>query len=115
MLDERLGTVLEVVAEPRRRQILALLLERERLVGELAHELGVSQPAVSKHLRILRAAGLVDARADAQRRWYHLVAGPLAEVDSWLAPYRHFWARALGDLERHLDEMDDDLDDPEDP
>ena len=98
--------VLDVVAEPRRREILALLLQQERLVGELADELGVSQPTVSKHLRIMREAGLVEARVDAQRRWYRLVADPLAELDTWLEPYRRAWVRRLDDLER-LDEMED--------
>lgn len=83
-----------------------LLLERERLVGELAQELRVSQPTVSKHLRIMRDAGLVEARVDAQRRWYRLVAEPLTELDDWLQPYRRFWAARLDALERHLDEME---------
>jgi DNA-binding transcriptional ArsR family regulator len=100
-------TVLDVVAEPRRRQILALLLDGERLVGELADELGVSQPTVSKHLRIMREAGLVGSRVDAQRRWYHLEAEPLTELDTWLEPYRRAWAGRLDALEAHLDAMDD--------
>jgi DNA-binding transcriptional ArsR family regulator len=99
--------LLDVVAEPRRREILALLLDGDRLVGELASELGVSQPAASKHLRILREVGLVEARADGQRRWYRLVADPLIELDTWLEPYRRAWVRRLDDLERHLDEMED--------
>jgi len=99
--------LLDVVAEPRRREILALLLDGDRLVGELASELGVSQPAVSKHLRILREVGLVEARVDGQRRWYRLVADPLAELDTWLEPYRRAWVRRLDDLERHLDDMED--------
>ena len=99
--------MLDVVAEPRRRQIMALLLDGERLVGDLADELGVSQPTVSKHLRIMRAAGLVSSRVDAQRRWYHLEARPLAELDSWLEPYRRAWAQRLDDLARHLDTMED--------
>ncbi|MFN8025942.1 MAG: metalloregulator ArsR/SmtB family transcription factor [Acidimicrobiia bacterium] len=99
--------VLEVVAEPRRRQIMALLLERERLVGDLAAELHISQPAVSKHLRVMRDAGLVEARVDAQRRWYHLVGDPLAELDDWLQPYRQFWEQRLDALAQHLDSMED--------
>jgi DNA-binding transcriptional ArsR family regulator len=92
-----------VLAEPARRQILDLLLERPRLVGELTDALGLSQPGTSKHLAVLRQAGLVDVRRDAQRRWYELRAEPLAEVDDWLAPYRARWSGALDALERHLD------------
>jgi DNA-binding transcriptional ArsR family regulator len=98
-------TTFEVLAEPRRRQILDLLLTREQPVGELVGELAVSQPAVSKHLRILREAGLVEARVDAQRRIYRVRAEPLRELDEWLAPYRHMWATSLERLERHLDTM----------
>jgi DNA-binding transcriptional ArsR family regulator len=97
----------EVLAEPTRRRILDLLLERPRLVGELTDELGLSQPGTSKHLRVLRDAGLVRVRRDAQRRWYELRPDPLAELDAWLAPYRRFWADRLGTLERHLDTMPD--------
>jgi DNA-binding transcriptional ArsR family regulator len=93
----------EVLAEPVRRRILDLLRERPRLVGELTAELGLSQPGTSKHLRVLREAGLVKVRADAQRRWYELDPAPLAEVDEWLAPYRWMWADRLDALERHLD------------
>ena len=93
----------EVLAEPIRRRILDLLRERPRLVGELTAELGLSQPGTSKHLRVLREAGLVKVRADAQRRWYELDPAPLAEVDEWLAPYRWMWADRLDALERHLD------------
>jgi DNA-binding transcriptional ArsR family regulator len=99
--------VLDAVAEPRRRDILGLLQRGERPVGELVDELGVSQPTVSKHLKVLREAGLVAVRSDAQRRWYRLRPEPLAEIDSWLEPYRRAWAQRLGDLERHLDEMED--------
>jgi DNA-binding transcriptional ArsR family regulator len=94
----------EVVAEPTRRRILDLLVEREHSVGELVDSLSLSQPGVSKHLRVLRDAGLVQVRRDAQRRWYGLRAGPLAEIDTWLEPYRRFWAGRLDDLEKHLDE-----------
>ena len=92
----------EVLAEPMRRRILDLLRERPRLVGELTAELGLSQPGTSKHLRVLREAGLVRVRAEAQRRWYELVPEPLAEVDAWLAPYRWMWADRIDALERHL-------------
>ena len=97
----------DVLAEPTRRRILDLLLDRPRLVGELTDKLGLSQPGTSKHLRVLRDAGLVRVRRDAQRRWYELRAEPLAEVDAWLAPYRRFWAGRLDALERHLDAMPD--------
>ena len=97
----------EVVAEPNRRRILDLLLEGERPVGDLVRELAVSQPAVSRHLRVLRDAGLVDVRSDAQRRLYRVRSEPLRAIDDWLAPYRAQWAPRLDDLERHLDVMDD--------
>ena len=93
----------EVLAEPARRRILDLLRERPRLVGELTAELGLSQPGTSKHLRVLRDAGLVRVRPEGQRRWYELVPEPLAEVDAWLAPYRWMWADRFDALERHLD------------
>jgi DNA-binding transcriptional ArsR family regulator len=97
----------EVVAEPNRRRILDLLLDGERPVGDLVRELAVSQPAVSRHLRVLRDAGLVDVRSDAQRRLYRVRPEPLRVIDDWLAPYRAQWATRLDDLERHLDVMDD--------
>jgi DNA-binding transcriptional ArsR family regulator len=93
-----------VLAEPTRREILDLLRDGERPVGELVDHLHLSQPAVSKHLRVLREAGLVEVRADAQRRLYRLRPGPLAEVDAWLTPYRRLWNRSLDKLERHLEE-----------
>jgi DNA-binding transcriptional ArsR family regulator len=96
-------TTYDALAEPTRRRILDLLLERPRMVGELAELLGLSQPGTSKHLRVLREAGLVRARTDAQRRWYELCPGPLREVDGWLEPYRALWAGRLDALERHLD------------
>ncbi|MCF3141981.1 ArsR/SmtB family transcription factor [Streptomyces platensis] len=98
----------DVLAEPSRRKILDLLLERPRLVGELTQQLGLSQPGTSKHLRVLREAGLVQVRQDAQRRWYELRPEPLAELDAWLAHYRHLWTGHLDALERHLDAMEDD-------
>src|SRR4051794_2592783 len=97
----------EVLAEPNRRRILDLLLDREQPVGALVDALGVSQPAVSKHLKILRDAGLVTVRADAQRRLYRVQAEPLRAIDDWLAPYRARWSRHLDDLEHHLDTMED--------
>jgi DNA-binding transcriptional ArsR family regulator len=97
----------DVLADPTRRRILDLLLERPRLVGELTDELGLSQPGTSKHLRVLREAGLVAVRPEAQRRWYELRPAPLAEIDAWLAPYRRFWNDRLEALERRLDEMPD--------
>jgi DNA-binding transcriptional ArsR family regulator len=96
-------TLFDVLSDASRRSILDLLLERERSVSELVGSLGMSQPAVSKHLRVLRDAGLVKVRIDAQKRWYGLDAKPLAEVDAWLAPYRRYWADRLDELERSLD------------
>jgi DNA-binding transcriptional ArsR family regulator len=98
-------TVFEVLAEPTRRRILDLLRERPRLVGELTERLGQSQPGTSKHLRVLREAGLVRVRRDAQRRWYELEPEALVEVDAWLRPYRELWSHSLDALERHLDAM----------
>ena len=97
----------EVVAEPNRRRILDLLIGDEKAVGELVRELTVSQPAVSKHLRILRDAGLVDVRTDGQRRVYRIRAEPLRELDVWLAPYRVLWTSALDQLEHHLGDIPD--------
>src|SRR5438105_286172 len=99
------ATTFELVAQPTRRRILDLLRERARSVGELVKLLGLSQPGVSKHLRVLREAGLVRVRRDAQRRWYELEPKPLAELDEWLEPYRQLWEDRLDALERHLDEM----------
>jgi DNA-binding transcriptional ArsR family regulator len=92
----------EVLAEESRRRILDLLSPQERPVGELVELLGLSQPAVSKHLKVLRQAGLVESRRDAQRRIYRVSPEPLREVDEWLAPYRRQWAGGLNALERHL-------------
>ena len=97
----------DVLAEPTRRHILDLLRETERPVNELVTELRMSQPGVSKHLRVLREAGLVEARTDAQRRIYSIRPEPLAEIDAWLRPYRRLWASRLDALERHLDEQED--------
>ena len=100
-------SLFDVIAEPNRRRILDLLREHERPVGDLVEALAVSQPAVSKHLRVLRDAGLVEARTDAQRRVYRVRAEPLHSIDEWLAPYRAMWSASLDDLERHLDSIPD--------
>ena len=97
-------TAFEVVSEPARRAILDLLRLGVRPVGELARDTGLSQPNTSRHLRVLREAGLVESRADGQRRLYELRPEGLTEIERWLAPYRTMWRRSLGDLERHLDE-----------
>ena len=96
-------TTLQVIAEPRRQAILDLLRDGELPVGELVARLGMSQPLVSKHLRVLKDAGLVQARADAQRRLYRIRPEPLAELDEWLAPYRALWTSSLDRLEQHLE------------
>jgi len=101
------STAFEILAEPNRRRILDLLREQERPVGDLVEALAVSQPAVSKHLRVLRNAGFVEVRADAQRRLYRVRPEPLRAVDEWLEPYRAMWASRFEALERHLDTMDD--------
>jgi DNA-binding transcriptional ArsR family regulator len=97
----------EALGEASRRRILDLLVEGERPVGDLVQHLSLSQPAVSKHLKALRDAGLVEARVDAQRRLYRVRPEPLREVDEWLAPFRRQWARHLNALERHLEIMED--------
>lgn len=93
-----------VLAEPVRRDILDLLRDGERPVNELVEALAMSQPAVSKHLRVLRQAGLVEVRPEAQRRLYRLRPEPLAEIDAWLAPYRRLWSRSLAQLAQHLED-----------
>jgi DNA-binding transcriptional ArsR family regulator len=98
------ATTFDVLAEPTRRRILDLLLDREQPVGELVKRLKLSQPGVSKHLRVLREAGLVSVRSDAQRRIYGVRPEPLQEVAEWLEPYRKLWGERLDALERHLDE-----------
>jgi DNA-binding transcriptional ArsR family regulator len=109
------ATTFEVLAEPTRRKMLDLLLERPHLVGDLTERLGISQPGTSKHLRVLREAGLVTVRQDKQRRWYELRADPLMEMDMWLQPYRAFWNDRLDALERHLETMPDAPDTPNTP
>jgi DNA-binding transcriptional ArsR family regulator len=99
--------VFEILAEPNRRRILDLLREKELAVGDLVSELAISQPGVSKHLRVLRDAGLVKVRIDAQRRLYRLQPEPLQEIDEWLGPYRAAWRDRLDALNRHLDDMPD--------
>lgn len=96
----------DIIAEPNRRAILSLLVSSQRSVGEIERRLRMPQPTVSKHLRVLRDAGFVEATVDAQRRLYRLKAGPLEEIDAWLAPFRRFWAAHVDALERHLDQMD---------
>jgi DNA-binding transcriptional ArsR family regulator len=101
-----MASAFEILAEPNRRSILSLLAAAERSVGEIERELGMTQPTVSKHLRVLREAGLVEAEVDAQRRLYRLKPESLREVDAWLAQFRRFWSRHVDALERHLDRMD---------
>jgi len=95
-----------IIAEPNRRAILSLLASSEQSVGEIERQLRMPQPTVSKHLRVLREAGFVEATRDAQRRLYRLTPEPLQEVDAWLAPFRRLWSTHLDALERHLDRMD---------
>ncbi|HTU48330.1 MAG TPA: metalloregulator ArsR/SmtB family transcription factor [Bryobacteraceae bacterium] len=95
----------EVIAEPNRRAILSLLVSSQQSVGEIERQLRMPQPAVSKHLRVLRDAGFVESTVDAQRRLYRLKPEPLQEIDAWLAPFRRFWSAHVDALERHLDRM----------
>jgi DNA-binding transcriptional ArsR family regulator len=95
-----------ILAEPSRRAMLSLLATSERSVGELERQLRLPQPSVSKHLRVLREAGFVESRVDAQRRVYRLRPEPLMEMDAWLAPFRRFWSAHVDELERHLDRME---------
>ena len=101
-------SVFEIIAEPNRRAILSLLVSSEQSVGEIERQLRMTQPAVSKHLRVLRDAGFVESTVDAQRRLYRLKPEPLREMDSWLAQFRRFWSVHVDALERHLDRMDHD-------
>jgi len=100
------GSAFEVIAEPNRRAILSFLVSSEHSVGEIERQLGMAQPTVSKHLRVLREAGFIESTVDAQRRLYRLKLKPLQEVDAWLAPFRRFWSAHVDALERHLDRMD---------
>jgi DNA-binding transcriptional ArsR family regulator len=95
-----------IIAEPNRRTILSLLAGSERSVGEIERRLGMPQTSVSKHLRVLREAGFVEARVEAQRRVYRLRPAPLMEIDAWLAPFRRLWTTHLDALERHLDRLE---------
>ena len=99
-------SVFEIIAEPSRRAILSLLVSSPQSVGELERRLRLPQPAVSKHLRVLRDAGVVESTVDAQRRLYRLTPEPLREVDAWLAPFRQFWSVHVDALERHLARVD---------
>jgi DNA-binding transcriptional ArsR family regulator len=101
-----LESVFEIIAEPNRRAILSLLVSSQRSVGEIERHLRMPQPTVSKHLRVLRDAGFVEATVDAQRRLYRLKPEPLREVDAWLAPFRRQWAAHVDALEQYLDRMD---------
>jgi DNA-binding transcriptional ArsR family regulator len=103
-----MAAAFDVIAEPTRRRILDALRAGERPVGDLVTALAVSQPAVSKHLRVLRDAGLVSVRVDAQRRLYRVRTAPLESIDEWLRPYRELWEARLDDLEHHLDTMEAD-------
>jgi DNA-binding transcriptional ArsR family regulator len=96
----------EIVAEPNRRAILSLLVASEQSVGEIERRLKMTQPMVSKHLRVLREAGFVEATVDAQRRLYRLKPEPFQELETWLAQFREFWSKQLDALERHLDRME---------
>jgi DNA-binding transcriptional ArsR family regulator len=97
--------VFEIIAEPNRRAILNLLVSTQQSVGDIERQLRMSQPTVSKHLRVLRDAGFVESTVDAQRRLYRLTPEPLQQVDAWLAPFRRFWSAHVDALERHLDRM----------
>src|SRR5271157_3687964 len=103
---KRVESVFEIIAEPNRRAILSLLVSSQQSVGEIERQLRMTQPTVSKHLRVLREAGFVESRVDAQRRLYRLKPEPLQEVEAWLAPFRRFWSAHVDALERHLDRMD---------
>ena len=99
-------SIFEVIAEPNRRAILSLLVASEQSVGEIERQLGMAQPTVSKHLRVLREAGFVESTVDAQRRLYRLKPESLQELDAWLAPFRRFWSAHVDALERHLDGLE---------
>jgi len=99
-------SVFDVIAEPNRRAILSLLISSEQSVGEIERRLRMSQPTVSKHLRVLREAGFVESTVDAQRRVYWLKPEALQELDVWLAPFRRVWSARVDALERHLDRLD---------
>ena len=100
-----MASVFEIIAEPSRREILSLLVSSQQSVGEIERQLRMTQPTVSKHLRVLREAGVVESIVDAQRRLYRQKPEPFQEVDAWLAPFRRFWSAHVDALERHLDRM----------
>ena len=100
-------SVFEIIAEPNRRAILGLLLSSQQSVGEIERQLRMPQPTVSKHLRVLREAGLVESRTEAQRRLYRLRPEPFMELDAWLVPFRRFWSKHVDALEKHLDRMEE--------
>jgi DNA-binding transcriptional ArsR family regulator len=104
---KRMESVFEIIAEPNRRAILNLLVSSQQSVGEIESQLLMTQPTVSKHLRVLREAGFVESTVDAQRRLYRLKPGAFQEVEAWLAPFRRFWSAHVDALERHLDRMDE--------
>ena len=108
-------SIFEIIAEPNRRAILSLLASSQKSVGEIERQLRMSQPTVSKHLRVLRDAGFVESTVDAQRRLYRLRPEPLQELEAWLAPFRRFWSAHVDALERHLDRMDRDRKDQKRP
>ncbi len=105
---KRVESIFEIIAEPNRRAILGLLVSSEQSVGEIERQLRMSQPTVSKHLRVLREAGCVESTVDAQRRLYRLKPEPLQELDAWLAQFRRFWSAHVDALERHLDRTNKD-------
>lgn len=101
-----MDSAFEIIAEPNRRAILSLLVSSEQSVGDIERQLRISQPTVSKHLRVLREAGFVESTVDAQRRVYRLKPEPFEEMDAWLTPFRQFWSDHVDALERHLDRME---------
>jgi DNA-binding transcriptional ArsR family regulator len=103
---KRVESAFDIIAEPNRRAILSLLLSNEQSVSEIERRLRMTQPTVSKHLRVLREAGFVESTVDAQRRLYRLRPEPLQQVDAWLAPFRRFWSAHVDALERHLDRIE---------
>jgi DNA-binding transcriptional ArsR family regulator len=103
-------SVFEIIAEPNRRAILSLLASSQQSVGEIERQLHMTQPTVSKHLRVLRDAGFVESTVDAQRRLYRLKPEPFQQMDTWLAQFRRFWSAHIDALERHLNRMDQDQD-----
>src|SRR5262250_3704314 len=103
---QEMESAFEIIAEPNRRAILSLLASSEQSVGEIERRLCMTQPTVSKHLRVLRDAGFVESTVDAQRRLYRLKPGPFQELDDWLAQFRRFWSEHVDALERYLDRMD---------